>query len=149
VAEKIEFAVRRDVREELRHKLEQAPVQHAEAVLAFYALLQEAQDHGVLDTLRGAIGAGDEFVGKAAEFANTPEGIRTMRNLLILIKLAGEIDPAILRKTAGAVAASLPDTKSERSAPPSFWQLMKRVSGKESRRTLGMLTAFLQNFGRE
>lgn len=149
MAEKIEFAVRRDVREELRHKLEQAPVQHAEAVLAFYALLQEAQDHGVLDTLRGAIGAGDEFVGKAAEFANTPEGIRTMRNLLILIKLAGEIDPAILRKTAGAVAASLPDSNSERSAPPSFWQLMKRVSGKESRRTLGMLTAFLQNFGRE
>lgn len=149
MAEKIEFAVRRDVREELRHKLEQAPVQHAEAVLAFYALLQEAQDHGVLDTLRGAIGAGDEFVGKAAEFANTPEGIRTMRNLLILIKLAGEIDPAILRKTAEAVAASLPDTKSERSASPSFWQLMKRVSGKESRRTLGMLTAFLENFGRE
>ena len=59
MAEPIQFTVGRDVREELRHKVENAPINHAEAVLAVYELLKEAQDHGVLDTLRGAIGAGE------------------------------------------------------------------------------------------
>ncbi|MHB8392111.1 MAG: hypothetical protein ACYDBH_21465, partial [Acidobacteriaceae bacterium] len=69
------YTPQRNVHEELRAKVENAPLQHAEALLAAYQLLQQAQDHGVLDTLRGAIGAGDAIVDKAAEYASSPEAI--------------------------------------------------------------------------
>ena len=149
MAEHIEFTVRRDVRQELSRKVAEAPVQHAEAILAAYELLQEAQDHGVLDTLRGAIGAGDAFIEKAAEYANTPEGIRTMRNLLVLGKLAGQIDPALLQRAVGALTASFPDPNSPQVDPPSLWQILRRLTGPESRRTLGILAGFTEHFGRE
>jgi hypothetical protein len=45
----------RDPREELRKRLEQAPVTHAEALLDSYQLLQQLHDHGVFELLRGVL----------------------------------------------------------------------------------------------
>ena len=39
----------RDPREELRKRLEQAPAEHAEALLDSYELLQQLHDHGVFE----------------------------------------------------------------------------------------------------
>jgi len=49
----------RDPREELRRRLEQAPVKHVEALLDSYELLQQLHDHGVLELVRGALSASD------------------------------------------------------------------------------------------
>lgn len=149
MAEPIQFKVQRDVREELLRKVENAPTQHAEAVLAAYELLQEAQDHGVLDALRGAIGAGEAFIGTAAEYANTPEGIRTMRNLLAMARLLGDIDPAVLHALTSAYAQSQSAPELHAAEPPSLWQTFRRLTGKDSRRTLAMLAGFTEAFGRK
>ena len=69
-----DYTPHRNEQDEFSAKVENAPVQHARAVLAAYDLLQEAQDHGVLDTLRGAIGAGDAIVDKVSEFASHARG---------------------------------------------------------------------------
>ena len=45
----------RNPREELRARLESAPEDHAEAVLAAYELLQEMHQQGVLDILHAAL----------------------------------------------------------------------------------------------
>ena len=47
----------RDPRKELIARLEQAPVEHAEALLESYELLQELHEHRVLALLRGALSA--------------------------------------------------------------------------------------------
>jgi hypothetical protein len=45
----------RKPRAELRSRLEQAPEEHAEAVLAAYEVLQELHDRGLLEIMRGAL----------------------------------------------------------------------------------------------
>jgi uncharacterized protein YjgD (DUF1641 family) len=135
-----------DVREELRHKVESAPVDHAEAVLAAYKLLQEAQDHGVLDTLRGAIGAGGSLIGEVSEYANTPEGIRLLRNLLAAIRLIGELDPEILSAAAKAMSHTRRN-KDENWSAPSLLRSLQRLAGSDSRRALAAVGEFSESFG--
>jgi len=148
MGEPIEFKVKRDVREELRSKLEAAPVEHAEALLSAYELLQEAHDHGVLDTLRGAIGAGESIVGKASKFANTEEGIRTLRNLLALIRIAGEVDPSILHSATKALREMQRRDGLSKAEPPSLWEIFRKLGSRDSRRTLAMLSDFSEALGR-
>ena len=81
------YTPHRNEREELRAKVENAPVQHGKALLAAYELLQDAQDHGVLDTLRGALEPAMPSSTKRRDFANTPEGVRAMRNFLALSRV--------------------------------------------------------------
>ena len=52
----------RDPRVELRTRLENAPVEHAEALLAAYEVLQGLHDNGVLEILRGALGRATRFL---------------------------------------------------------------------------------------
>lgn len=141
------YTPQRDLREELRRKVGSAPVDHANALLAAYELLQEAQDHGWLDTLRGAIGGGEAMIGKASELANTPEGIRLMRNLLAMARLIGELDPTLLDAVAKAISESR--SREEKStAPPSLWQTLQRLTNIDSRRALARVANFSQAFGR-
>jgi uncharacterized protein YjgD (DUF1641 family) len=138
------YTPHRDEREELRRKVESAPIDHAGALLAAYELLQEAQDHGVLDTLRGAIGAGEAMIGKASEYANTPEGIRMMRNLLAMARLLGELDPALVDAAVKAISES----ERKDAASPSLWHALRRLAGADSRRTLATLANVSQAFGK-
>jgi hypothetical protein len=84
---------RRDFREELRVRLEHVPADHAEGILASYEVLQGLHDRGVLELLRGVLGGGDSVLEIVVEAAKTPEAIHGIRNLIIMLKLAGSIDP--------------------------------------------------------
>ena len=58
--------------EELSSRLDRAPQEYAEAVLAAYEVLQELHDRGVLDIMRGALAASDEILEKVVDNAKTP-----------------------------------------------------------------------------
>src|SRR5260370_30789267 len=94
---------KRGPREELRSRLEQAPIEHAEAVLAGFEVLQGLHDKGVLELLRGVLDGGNTILEIAVEATKTPEAIHGIRNLLILTKIVGAIDPETLKKFAEAV----------------------------------------------
>ena len=143
------YTPQRDVGEELRTKVENAPIQHAEALLAAYQLLQEAQDHGVLDVLRGAIGSGDAIVGKASEYAGSPEAIRAMRNFLALSRAFADLDPAKVDAVAKALSDSQCREGAHRTEPPSLWKTFQRMTGRNGRRTLATIAAVSDAFGRE
>src|ERR1700752_1419210 len=83
----------RDPREELRSRLDRAPLEHAEALLAGYEVLQGLHDCWVLELLRGLLGSGGKVVEAAAEAARAPEAVHAIRNLVVLGKTLGEIDP--------------------------------------------------------
>ena len=68
----------RDPRAELRSRLENAPVKHAEALLDSYELLQQLHEHGVFQLLRGVLGASDKLVETAVEAAKSEESIRAI-----------------------------------------------------------------------
>src|SRR5260370_29024078 len=86
----------RDARAELHDRLDNAPLEHAEALLAAYEVLQGLHERGVLDTLKGALSASDTLLNTVVEVAKTPEAIRSVRNLLLLRKGISAIDPALL-----------------------------------------------------
>ncbi|HET9099245.1 MAG TPA: hypothetical protein VFN62_02560 [Acidobacteriaceae bacterium] len=143
------YTPHRDEPDELRTHVESDPLKHGKALLAAYELLQEAQDHGVLDTLRGAIGSGGAIVGKASEFANTPEGIRAMRNFLALSRVFANLDP----EKVDAVANAITENQCRKTAPgceaPSLFKSLQRMNSRSSRRTLATLAAVADAFGKE
>jgi len=141
---------RRDPREELRVRLEQAPAEHAEAVLAGFEVLQGLHDQGVLELLRGLLGGGDRILEIAVEATKTPEAIRGIRNLLILTKIFGAIDPELLTKFAEAIPDALVDAaKTQKEEPPGVWETLRIVRGRNLRRGLAVLNSVLDAWGRK
>src|SRR6202521_292000 len=113
----------RDPREELRTRLEQAPVAHAEALLDSYELLQQLHDHGVFELLRGALGASDKLVETAVDAAKSDESVRAIRNAIILVKILGSINPDVLQGVAVAVSQTLGCYEKPIIEPPSILAL--------------------------
>jgi uncharacterized protein YjgD (DUF1641 family) len=128
-----------DPRQELERRLAAAPMQHAEAILVAFDLLEEAHDQGLLDMLLGAVGSKDAIFGKLAEYAREPASTQALRNLLILGKLFGGIDPKMLRSVTAPAA--------ERD-PPSLWQIFKQIRSKNGRRGLSIAVTLLSSLGR-
>src|SRR5580698_1307615 len=86
----------RDPCQELRKRLDEAPIEHAEALLDSWELLQQLHDHGVFQLLRGALGASDKLIETAVDAAKSDESIRAIRNAMILSKILGAINPDVL-----------------------------------------------------
>jgi uncharacterized protein YjgD (DUF1641 family) len=136
-----------DPRQEFQRRLAAAPVEHGEALLVLWDLLQTAHDQGILDLLNGMVGAKDTIAATVAKYSATPEGIASIRNLLAAAKLLGQLDPAILDSLSPVLSDATAEHQKERH-PPSLWQLFRRSTSPDSRRALSFLTLFLQGFGR-
>jgi uncharacterized protein YjgD (DUF1641 family) len=140
---------KRDPREELRHRLEQAPVEHAEAVLAGFEVLQSLHDSGMLEVVRGALGGGNKILEIIVESTKTPAAIRGIRNLLILTKVVGSIDPELLNKfveaAPGALAAA---AKAQEAEPPGLWEAMRILRSNNLRRGLAVMNAILEGLAK-
>ena len=140
---------KRDPREELRSRLEQAPVEHAEAVLAGFEVLQGLHDCGVLELLRGMLDGGNKVLEIVVEATKTPEAISGIRNLLIMTKIIGAIDPELLEKFAVAVPDALAGAaKAEEKDPPGFWEVLRIVRSRNLRRGLAVMNSALETLGR-
>ena len=112
----------RDPREELRSRLDSAPLEHAEALLAGYEVLQGLHDQGVLELLRGLLGSGGKVLETASEAARAPEAVRAIRNLIVLGKTLGEIDPDLFDGFAMALPEAMREAKAQEGAPPVSWR---------------------------
>ena len=138
MAQPIPFdALKRDVREELRIRLEQAPVDHAEAILAGLEVLQGLNDNGILEGLRGALGGADRILEMVVDASKTPEAIRGIRSMIIMAKLLGSIDPEQLN---AAIAGSDKEV-------PSLWAIGKQATTKDARRGMATAVGLLNVFG--
>jgi len=83
MAQPIRFSVPApDPRAVLRDRVDRAPEEHAQAILAAYELLQALHDRGILDVTTSALRASDELLEKVVDSANTPDAIRAIRNLM-------------------------------------------------------------------
>jgi uncharacterized protein YjgD (DUF1641 family) len=140
----------RDPRAELRARLDRAPIEHAEALLAGYEVLQGLHDRGVLELLRGALGSGDKILGMVVEASKKPEAVRGIRNLVILAQTLGSLDPELLKSFAAALPEALENAKRESRAadPPGLWALYKRFRGRDGRRGLAVVNNLLEAWGR-
>jgi uncharacterized protein YjgD (DUF1641 family) len=138
----------RDPRTELQARLQNAPLEHAEALLSAYEVLQGLHDRGALEVLRGALGSRDKVLEIIVEAANAPEAIRGIRNFIILAKILGTIEPELVEGLARSLPEAIALTKARESRPPAFWGLLKEFTNKNSRRGLFLFGSILEAFGR-
>jgi uncharacterized protein YjgD (DUF1641 family) len=138
----------RDPRAELVARLHSAPADHAEALLAAYEVVQGLHDRGVLELLRGALGSADALVEIAVDAANTPEAIRAVRNLVLLMNTLAAIDPAVLAPVTRAVPEALGQASAEQDRPPGLLKLVGAFFNKDFRRGLAAVNDLLVALGR-
>jgi len=137
----------RDGREDLASRLRTAPTEHAEAMIAAYEVLQGLHDRGVLELMRGTLGASEAIIDIAVSAANTPESIRALRNVMLLAKALGAIEPALLADLTRAVPVALQQANAEQAKPPGLLKLFSTFFSKDFRRGLAAMNDLLVAFG--
>jgi uncharacterized protein YjgD (DUF1641 family) len=127
----------RNSREDLIRKVEQAPVAHAEAVLAAYDLLQRLHDKGMIDLLTGLLSAGDTVVEHVVDAISSKEMITALRVALIVSNLLSSIDPDKLHAVISNAGKDA----------PSLLAIGKQATSKDARRGMAAAVGLLNVFG--
>ena len=126
-----------DAREDLIRRVQEAPAEHAEAILAAYELLQKLHEKDILNLLIGMLSASDTVINHIVGLISSPEAIAALRTVLMLGNLLKNID-------ADKLHAALNDGGEK---PPSLLSLGKQATSKESRRAMATGVALLNLFG--
>lgn len=126
-----------DSRADLVRRVERAPIEHAEAVLAAYDLLQRLHEKGLLDLLNGLLSAGDTVVEHVVDVVSSKEMVTALRIGLIFSNLLNSIDADALH---AVVAGAGKET-------PSLLALGKQAASKDARRGLATAVGLLNLFG--
>lgn len=147
MANPLHFRPRVDPKRELQRQLDDAPLEHAEALLVVFDILKTAHANGTLDLVNGLVGGRDIIAGKIAEYAKLPGGIAAIRNLLALSKILMALDPETLDEVTRSVTNAVGQHQAEVKAP-SLWQIAKRATSEDSRRGLSFMTLMLSALGK-
>jgi uncharacterized protein YjgD (DUF1641 family) len=147
MAEPILFKLpQRDPREALYQRLENAPKEHAEALLALCDILQGLHDRGILELAKGALGSSEKVLQILVNTANTPEVIRGIRNAMILAKIADSIDPQLLEGLERAVPEGL--AEAAKPKPPGLFSVLRKLLSHDTRRVLIATASILESLGK-
>src|ERR1700739_3986324 len=101
----------RDPRVELQTRLQSAPLEHAEALLSAYEVLQGLHERGVLDLMRGALGSSDKVLEIVVNAMKTPDSVRAIRNAIILAMILGTVEPELVEGFARSLPEAIAMTK--------------------------------------
>jgi uncharacterized protein YjgD (DUF1641 family) len=98
--------------------------------------------------MRGALGSGDRVLDVAVGAAKSPESIRAIRNLLLLINMLSAIEPEVLKRFTEATPHALKMMVREPERP-GLWRLIKDfLWNKDFRQGLAAMNTMLEVFGR-
>ena len=131
---------------ELMRKVEAAPREHAEALLAAWDTLQTAHDQGILDLLQGLIGGRDVIAGKLASALVQEESINAVRNLIALGRIVAALDPEVLHRLAKAMDQGLQGPKPN-GATPSMFRILRQATSPAGKRGLSFAVQLLVALG--
>jgi uncharacterized protein YjgD (DUF1641 family) len=139
---------RLDAKRELHRKLEEAPLDHAAALLNACELLQVLHDKNMIDIARGLVGSSETVLDVAVQGAIRPESVKAMRNMLVLFNLIGSIDPMTMNRFTSALPKAVFDS-SNQAKPPGLWSLIKgSIFDGDFRRGLAAMIGVLRGVGR-
>ena len=120
-------------REDLARQIREAPSEHAEAILAAFALLEKLHDAGLLSLASGLISAGSAIIDRLADVADSPQAVTALRTTLILGSVLNTLDADELDKAMQV---------GEKDA--SLLRILKGLMTKESRQ-VAMIGVNLMN----
>jgi uncharacterized protein YjgD (DUF1641 family) len=123
----------RDARKELLTRLENAPAEHAEALLDAFDLIQEAHDAQVFELMRGLLSAKDHVLETVVRETETSAAIHALRNLMECF--------------AAAVGETLGSERRPVIEPPGLFSLLGQFRRPELRRSVALINRFLESLG--
>jgi uncharacterized protein YjgD (DUF1641 family) len=126
-----------DSRLDLVRRIENAPREHAEAVLEAYDLLQRLHDTGALGLANGLLSAEDTVIAKVSDVVSSSQAVTALRIAMILGSALTSID-------ADRVHAAVTEAETR---TPSLWKLLRTACSKEVRKAAGLLLSLAQIFG--
>jgi uncharacterized protein YjgD (DUF1641 family) len=127
-------------------RLTDALDKHTEAILSALELLQLLHDRGVLELVRGLVGAGDQLVGILTAAAGAPESLRGMRNFILLTKFFASIPPEVLDSLVRTASEGAEREKANRA--PGLLQLLRRAGSEDSRHAMAVTLDLLESVGK-
>jgi uncharacterized protein YjgD (DUF1641 family) len=127
-------------------RLHKATAAHADAIVEGYEVLQLLHDRGVLELMRGMLGAGDEVVETVVGAVNTPDATRAIRNFILLTRFFGSIPSEVLNSMAHTVIYGSHKKKGQKA--PSLWRLYRRLRHENTRHALGVMLDLAESFGK-
>jgi len=127
-------------------RLEDALHEHTDALVDALELLQLLHDRGVLNLLRGLVGAGDQIVGMLTAAAGAPESLRGMRNFMLLTKFFASIPPEVLESLVRTASEGAEREKANRA--PGLLQLLRRAGSEDSRHAMAVTLDLLESVGK-
>jgi uncharacterized protein YjgD (DUF1641 family) len=128
----------RNSRDDLIRKVDQAPVEHAEAVLAAYDLLQRLHEKGLIDLLNGLLSAGDTVVDRLVDVISSKEMVAALRIALIFSNLLSSINPDELHTVISNAGKET----------PSLFAIGKRATSKDARHGMAAAVSLLELLGK-
>jgi uncharacterized protein YjgD (DUF1641 family) len=136
-----------DPREALYRRLENAPKEHAEALLAACDILQGLHDRGLLEMAKGALGSSEKLLEILVESGNNPEVIRAIRNFIILTKLFASLDPKLIEDLQQVVPKALVEAKTQK--PLSVVGLVRKAASRDTRRIMTIMIRVVESLGKD
>src|SRR5215475_1064969 len=79
-------------RHDLIRRLEAAPAERVEAILAAYDLLQRLHEKGLLDLANGLLSASDTVVARGVDVVSSPQAVAAIRLALIAVNTLPRLD---------------------------------------------------------
>lgn len=134
-----------DARSQLIQRLQEAPQEHAEALLDAYDILRLLHEKGVLELVKGALGSGEKVLQIFTETLEMKETVRTLRNFAILMKIIGGLDPQLLEALQSAITDNI--ARARNQDPPGLVKIAGRFAARDSRRAMGMLAGVMEAVG--
>ena len=124
-------------RADLVRRIEDAPLEHAQAVLAAYDLLERLHEKGILDLMNGFLSAGDTVVNQIVNVISSREAVTALRIALLFSNLLSAIDADKLHD----IITSAADRR------PSLLAITKQATSVDAQRGLAVAVELLNMFG--
>ena len=127
-------------------RLDDALRNHTAAILSALQLLQLLHDRGVLDLVRGLVGAGDQLAGMATAAIDSPDSVRAIRNFILLTRFFASIPPDVLSSLVKTAMQGAEREKSQEA--PGLLQLLRRMNSENSRHAIAVSLDLLESVGK-
>jgi len=127
-------------------RLEDALHKHTDAIVSALELLQLLHDRGVLNLLRGLVGAGDQLAGILTAAAGAPDSLHGIRNFILLTKFFASIPPDVLDGLVRTAGQGAEREKAQRA--PGVLQLLRRAGSENSRHAMAVTLDLLESVGK-
>lgn len=134
-------------RESLYQELQRAPIEHSEALLDAYEILQLLRDKGILEIVKGGLKSGEKLLEIVTQIIETQGAVNFFRNLTILIKMVGGLNPETLETLENSLAGNL--ANAETQDPPGLFSLLIKLASQDNRRILSMITSVSESLGKQ